>query len=253
MFGPWETSSMDTADVLTVVDPEPGMWMLALHVVLMDRVLEEPYTLTVFPYSAAEFKDYVLSVRPGRPVMTSVLNNVDQTVGVGLMPIGSGLVETVTVYSDTVSSIDQHGTGAVEVLFDVAPLTQSLTLTIEWSDEEADLDVVVYSADWSNAGILWENGDSVTIDNPVQGEWDAAVALKNSAKQVSFTLTVTAATYEAWTALSLSTYEAWLGPGESVDVTISLRGSPRSAAGMVVLYDLMTGCEYDCLLITGKT
>ena len=96
------------------------MWMLALHVVLMDRVLEEPYTLTVFPYSASEFKDYVLPVRPGRPVTTSVLNNVDQTVGVGLMPIGSGLVETVTVYSDTVSSIDQHGTGAVEVLFDVA-------------------------------------------------------------------------------------------------------------------------------------
>lgn len=253
IFGPWETSSMETADVLTVLDPEPGMWMFALHNVMMDRVLEEPYTLTVHPYSAAEFGSDSAVAKPGKPATISLVNNVDQTVGVGLMPVTGALVTSTVAFAGTVSSIDEHGTGAVEVLFDVAPLTQSISLTIEWDDEAADIDVVIYAADWSNSGILWENGDSVTVDDPVPGEWDAAVALKNSAKQVSFVLTLETTTYAAWPSLSLSAYSFWLEPGASVDFTASMKGpTPSSALGMIVAYDLMTGCEYDTILISGK-
>jgi len=250
MFGPWETSTMDTADVLTVLDPEPGMWMFALHVVLMDRVLKEPYTLTVYPFSAAEFEDDSLTVRPGRPVTTTLANNVDQRVGVGLMPVLSTPSVTTVEYEDMVSSIDQHGTGAIEILFDVAPLTQSIALSIAWEDEAADIDVVVYSADWSNAGILWENGDSMTVDNPVMGEWAAIVALKNSARQVSFLLTLETTAYEPWSALTLSTTSVWLEPGSSADVTVSLKGPKASAQGMILAYDLVTGCEYDAIQVS---
>ena len=253
MFGPWETSSMETADVLTVLDPEPGMWMFALHNVMMDRVLEEPYTLTVYPYGAAEFGSDSAVAKPGKPATISLVNNVDQTVGVGLMPVTTALVTSTVEFAGTVSSIDEHGAGAVEVLFDVAPLTQSISLTIEWDDEAADIDVVIYAADWSNSGILWENGNSVTVDDPVPGEWDAAVALKNSAKQVSFVLTLETTTYAAWSSLSLSAYSFWLEPGASVDFTASLKGpTPSSALGMIVAYDLMTGCEYDTILISAK-
>lgn len=253
MFGPWETSSMETADVLTVLDPEPGMWMFALHNVMMDSVLYEPYTLTVYPYSAADFGSDSAMVKPGKPATISLTNNIDQKVGVGLMPVTASLATSTVEFADTVSSIDEHGSGAVEILFDVAPLTQSITLTIEWEDEAADLDVVIYAADWSNSGILWENGDSVTIDDPVPGEWDAAVALKNSAKLVSFVLTLETTTYQAWSSLTLSATSFWLDPGATVEFTASIKGPmPNSAQGMVVAYDLMTGCEYDTILISGK-
>jgi subtilisin family serine protease len=252
MFGPWETSSMDTADVLTVLDPEPGMWMFAMHVVLMDRVLEEPFTLVVHPYTAAEFGNDWMSVKTSKPATTLVINNADQTVGVGLMPVRSTLVSTTTYYSDWVSSIDQHGDGAVEVLFDIAPLTQSLTVMIDWYDEDADLDVVLYAADWSNAGILWDNGASVVIENPSVGEWDAAVALKNSAKHVEFVVTVITTCYEPWAELRLSAYSMWLGPDEVSSVTASLPGPWSHSQGMIVAYDLVTGCEYDTILVNGK-
>ena len=253
IFGPWETSTMETADVLTVLDPEPGMWMFALHNVMMDCVLEEPYTLTVYPYSAAEFGSDSAVAKPGRPATISLANNVDQKVGVGLMPITGALTTTTVSFEDTVSSIDERGTGAIEVLFDIAPLTQSISLTIEWDDEAADIDVVIYAADWSNAGILWENGDSITIEDPTTGEWDAAVALKNSASKVTFVLTLVMTTYESWSSLSLSGTSFWLDPGASVDFTASLRGPmPSSARGAIVAYDLMTGCEYDSILISGS-
>ncbi|MGD9962654.1 MAG: S8 family serine peptidase [Thermoplasmata archaeon] len=253
MFGPWETSSMETSDVLTVMDPEPGMWMFALHNVMMDCVLEEPYTLTVYPYSAAEFGVDSVAAKPGKPATISLANNVDQKVGVGLAAVTGELATTTVEFEGTVSSIDEGGTGAIEVLFDVAALTQSISLTVEWGDEAADIDVVIYAADWSNAGILWENGDSVTIEDPTTGEWDAAVALKNSASKVTFVLTVVMTTYQPWSSVSLSATSFWLEPGACVDFTASLRGpTPFSAQGMIVAYDLMTGCEYDTILISGR-
>ena len=127
-----------------------------------------------------------------------------------------------------------------------------MTLTIEWTDEAADIDVVIYAADWSNSGILWESGDSVTVDEPVPGEWDAAVALKNSASKVSFVLTIVTKTYEAWSSLSLSATEVWLGAGETVDITASLRGPMSAPTGVILAYDLMTGCEYDTIVISGR-
>jgi len=252
MFGPWETSSMDTADVLTVLGPEPGMWMLALHVVMMDRVLDEPYTLVVYPFTAAEFGNDRIIVKPSKPATTTLVNNLDQIVGVGLVPVRNTLMSTTVAYADWVSSIDQNGDGAVEILFDIAPLTQSLTVVIEWYDEAADLDVVLYSADWSNGGILWENGTSVVIEDPVPGEWEAAVALKNSAKHVDFVLTVITTAYEPWSSLSLSTYSIWLAPGVSSSVTASIDGSMSYALGMIIAYDLVTSCEYDTILVNGK-
>ena len=223
IFGPWETSTMETADVLTVLDPEPGMWMFALHNVMMDCVLEEPYTLTVYPYSAAEFGSDSAVAKPGRPATISLANNVDQKVGVGLMPITGALTATTVSFEDTVSSIDERGTGAIEVLFDIAPLTQSISLTIEWDDEAADIDVVIYAADWSNAGILWENGDSITIEDPTTGEWDAAVALKNSASKVTFVLTLVMAVNLA----------AFLGP--KADLAFGLFAGFATGFGWVAL------------------
>jgi hypothetical protein len=252
LFGPWSTSSMDTADVLTVLDPEPGMWMFAMHIVLMDRVLEEPFTLVVYPHTAVEFGNDRILVKPAAPATTMVTNEVDQTVGVGLMAVRNTVASTTVSYSDWVSSIDEHGDGAVEVLFDVAPMTQSLTVVIDWFDDDADLDVVLYSADWSNAGILWDNGASVVISNPVPGEWDAAVALKNSAKHVDFVLTLITTCYEPWAELRLSTYAMWLEPDQFGTVTASLTGPWSSSQGMIIAYDLVTGCMYDTVNVNGK-
>ncbi len=252
MFGPWTTSTGDTADVLTVLDPDPGEWQLAVHIVLMGRVLVEPYTVSVLSDTAVEFTKERLVVKPGAKASATVASNVAAPVGIGLKALRTTLAETTTAYSDSVTSVDLGGTGAVEVLFDVAPLTESLTVSIEWLDDAADFDVVLYGADWANRGMLYENGDSVTIVDPVCGEWDAAVALKNSALDAGFVLTVTTTSYEAWSDLKLSTYSLWLEPGGEASFTVSMKGSAQCLKGMVVAYDLVTGCEYDTLLINGK-
>ncbi len=252
IFGPWETSTGDTADILTVLDPEPGMWMLAFHVVMMDRVLEEPYTVTVTPMTAAQFEADRICVKPGTSMTTNLLNNMEYAVGVGLMPVMDTVVSATYTFVDWVSSIDQHGKGASSELFTVQPGTLSMTASIEWTDENADLDVVIYAADWSNRGILWESGDSIVVDDPVPGEWEFVVALKNSANHVSYTLTITTTAYQPWTALTLSSYAIWLQPGESVPVTLTLTATMGNCKGMILAYDLVTGCEYDSLQVNGK-
>lgn len=253
MFGPWTTSSGTTADVLTVLDPEPGIWQLATHVVLMGRVLQEKVGVVALPYTAAEFTSERICVKPGGIfVPATVENNLDCPVMVGLKPVKTTTVTASTVYTGTISSIDLGGTGATEVLFDVQPLTLSLTVSMEWFDESADFDVVLYGADWSNRGIIWENDDSLTVDQPVCGEWDAAVALKNSASEAEFVLTVTMVYYEPWSELKLSAYSLALDPDGSGTVSVSMKGSVTCFKGMIIAYDLVTGCEYDRLLVNGK-
>ncbi len=173
-------------------------------------------------------------------------------MNVGLRPVMTTTTTTSTVYSDSISSIDQGGTGALEILFDVQPLTLSMTVDIEWSDVAADFDVVIYGADWSNRAILWESGDSLTIDEPLCGEWDAAVALKNSASDAEFVLTVTTTSYTPWSELKLSAYSLALSPDGSGTVTASMKASVTCFKGMIIAYDLVTGCEYDRLLVNGK-
>jgi len=252
IFGPWTTSTGDSADVLTVLSPEPGMWMLALHIVLMEKVLQEPYSLVVLPYSAAEFGVESISMKPNTETTVNLNNNLDYTVGVGLRTVGNTLNTATESYTGTISSFDQGGDGCVDVLFDVDPLTISTTVTIEWGDSDADIDVTVYGGDWSNWGILWESGDSLVFDSPVPGEWDAGVALANSASEVTYWLNVTTVINAAWTSLALSVYEVWLDPVGSVELTVSLSAPMGTTAGMIVAYDLVTGCEYDTLVVSGS-
>jgi len=252
IFGPWTTSTGDSADVLTVLGPEPGMWMLALHIVLMEKVLQEPYSLVVLPYSAAEFGLDSISMKPNTETTVELNNNLDFAVGVGLRAVSNVLDTTTVSYSGSVSSFDQGGDGAVDVLFDVDPLTISTTVTIEWADPDADIDVTVYGGDWSNWGMLLESGDSLVFENPVPGEWDAGVALANSAAQVTYWLNVTTVINGAWTSLALSASEVWLDPMGSMELTVSLIAPMGTTAGMVVAYDLVTGCEYDTLVVSGS-
>lgn len=252
LFGPWTTSTGDTADALTVIHPEPGMWMLALHVVLMDRVLEEPFSLVVLPYAAAEFGDERLHVKPVSETATELRNNLGHAVGVGLKPVTETLSTTTVSYTGWVSSSDEGGEGGAEVLFDVDPLTISVTVSIEWADPEADIDVTVYGGDWSNWGMLWESGDTLLFENPVPGEWDAAVALANSAWHVVYFVNVTTVAYDSWDALTLSSYEIWLEPLGVEVLTVSMTAQTGCATGMIIAYDLVTGCEYDTLVVTGN-
>jgi subtilisin family serine protease len=250
IFGPWTTSTGDSADVLTVLDPEPGMWMLALHIVLMEKVLQEPYSLVVLPYSAAEFGVESIFLKPNTATTVELNNNLDFAVGVGLRAVSNALTTTTESYAGSVSSFDQGGDGAVDVLFDVDPLTVSTTVTIEWGDPDADIDVTVYGGDWSNWGMLWESGDSLVFENPVPGEWDAAVALANSALEVTYWVNVTTVIPAAWTSLTLSASEVWLDPMGSMELTVSLIAPMGTTAGIVVAYDLVTGCEYDSLIVS---
>ena len=227
------------------------MWMLALHVVMMDRVQQEPYNLVVLPCSAAEFGDESVALKPMTQATVELRNNVDHSVGVGLKAVSNVINTTTTSYTGWVSSFDQGGDGAEDVLFDISPLTMSVTISVEWFDVDADIDVTVYGGDWSNWGMLWENGDSLTFDNPCLGEWDAAVALANSASHVDFVVNVTTVMYESWGAVNV-TGEVWLDPLGCELVTVTMSAPMGCPSGMVVAYDLVTGCEYDTLIIVGN-
>jgi hypothetical protein len=65
-------------------------------------------------------------------------------------------------------------------------------------------------------------------------------------------LTVTTTSYEAWSDLKLSTYSLWLEPDGEASFTVSMKGSAQCFKGIIVAYDLVTGCEYDTLLVNGK-
>ncbi|MGB2825352.1 MAG: hypothetical protein WBC49_01775 [Thermoplasmata archaeon] len=65
-------------------------------------------------------------------------------------------------------------------------------------------------------------------------------------------LTLITTCYEPWAELRLSTYAMWLEPDQFGTVTASLTGPWSSSQGMIIAYDLVTGCMYDTVNVNGK-
>lgn len=158
---------------------------------------------------------------------------------------------TVDTYEGMLSSVNIGGLGYDELLFDVAPGTISIELSIEWASAIADIDVVVYAADGSNRGVLWESGDKLVVMDPVPGTWEAAVSMKNPGQSTTYSLSLATMAYPVWNSLVLSAYEVMLGPMESTEITISSTiGARGTYTGTIVAYDMITGCTYDRLEVT---
>jgi subtilisin family serine protease len=255
LFGPWSTSTGTTADMLTFETPEAGMWMIALHDVFLGKVFDAPYELTATLCSPVTFGDTSIEitapVKMTGSAQTSITNSLAYPVYVGLAPIKNILAYSTVEITDELTSSDLGGPSDAEILFTVAPATEVLELTIEWPDTDADIDVVVYAPDGADRGILWESGDMLTIEKPVAGVWEAAVALKNTAYAVEFTLTEVFGAYPAWSNIKLDWTGAWLAPGETVPLVVSGKAPTRGTwEGTVLAYDGMTGCVLDRLAVT---
>jgi subtilisin family serine protease len=255
LYGPWTTATGGTAEVVTVEKPMAGRWMIGMQNVFFGKLFEEPYQLVASLSSPVAFGDaaVLLSASPGMPATatTTISNSLDHQLTFGLMPVKSEVVLETEVIADTISSVNIGGTGYAEMLITVAPGTILMDLNIMWSNPDADVDVVVYATDGSNRGVLRSNGQSLSVANPVPGEWFVAVSLSNTDVTTEFELTKTVAVHPAWTELSVSPMLVKLEPlgSESLTLTVSAP-MPGTYTGMVVAYDALTGCVYDRLAVT---
>ena len=255
IFGPWTTTTGTTADAVSVFYPEPGMWTLGLHDVILDKVFDESYDLVVLPYAAAEFTAEKVTVKPGAPLTIGVRNNIGYPVGVGLVAVGDKLAESTVTYTGELTSTALSTTtvGYEEILFTVAPATTKLELEIDWADSASDLDVVVYAADGSNRGVLWESGDVLVVENPVPGVWEAVVAVKDTTSvAVPFSLIKTTTAFPTWDLVRLVTSSAWIQPGETASFVAYAQCAGAAGNGFIIAYDLVSGATYDMLVVTVK-
>jgi hypothetical protein len=75
--------------------------------------------------------------------------------------------------------------------------------------------------------------------------------MKNTDQTTAYSLSLKTTAYPVWDMIELSAYELMLGPGESAEITVtSTIEAPGTYAGMVVVYDMFTGCTYDRLAVT---
>ena len=249
LYGPWATSTSTTAQVVSVLHPVSGKWMIALHDTFLGKVFVEPYTLTATLSSPVTFDASAITVRDAADV--TLANHLAYPTPVALKSVKNELETTVDAITEDLSSTNIGGSGYDEILFTVSPGTETLELSIGWVVPAADIDVVVYATDGSDRGILWNSGDKLVVKDPIPGVWEAAVAMKNTDQSTSYTLTLTTTLHPAWDALAISASEMTLAPSSSAVVTLSSATTvPGNYDGAVIVYDLYTGCIYDELAVS---
>ena len=249
LYGPWTTSTGTTAQVVTVEKPAAGRWMIGLHDTFLGMIFEEPYELVATLSSPVTFGASAVTVSPS--ATATLTNHLGYPGSVVLVPVKGEVDQTLDTYDGMLASTNIGGYGYDELLFDVAPGTVAIELSIVWASPTADIDVVVYASDGSNRGVLWESGDTLFISDPVSGTWEAAVAMRNPGQSTTYSLSLSTTAYPIWTALELSAYEIMMGPMGSAEVAISstIEGA-GTYSGMIVAYDMVTGCTYDRLAVT---
>jgi hypothetical protein len=249
VYGPWATSTGTTAQVVSYQNPEAGMWMIGLHDTFLGKVFVEPYLLMATLSSPVTFDDNAIAVTDKAQV--TIANHLPLPMSVGLMAVTSDVVPTTTDMNGTLVSIDQGGQGYDEHLFDVAAGTDSLKLSISWDVLDANVSVVVYAPDGSNRGVLTSSGSDLLIQNPEPGTWEAVAMLNDVGQETAYTLTLVESSHAAWNDLAVMPSSLMLGPLDSEAVTlVALSDTPVTTSGMVILYDLVTGCVYDTLAVT---
>lgn len=247
LFGPWTTSTGTTAQVLSVPQPASGMWMIGLHDTFLGKVFAEPYMLMATLTSPVTFDESALTVSGSAQVF--VANGLPLPMKVGLAAVKNDLAATTTYFNGVVKSKDLGGQAFDEHVFEIAPGTESMKLSISWGVPGSDVTVVLYDSS-SNRGILVANGADLVIANPEPGLWDAIVMLGSTGQETAYTLTLETMSHPAWTDLTVSPSMLQLGPLDAEPVMLTASSSPVTTTGMVVLYDSVTGAIYDTLSVT---
>jgi subtilisin family serine protease len=249
LYAMWATSTGTTTQVVSVPNPVSGKWMICLHDTFLGKVFEAPYTLVATLKSPLTFDAASVEVNGSAEVTLS--NHVGAPMSVALIPVENSVEYTTDTYDGDLSSTNIGGAGYDEILFTVAPGTESLVLSVNWKVAAADIDVVVYATDGSDRTVLWNSGDKLVVDDPIPGVWEAAVSMKNTGQTTPYTLTLTTAAHPAWQDLSVSSMMLTLDPSSSATVSLtSITEVTGTYSGTVVVYDLYTGCTYDELAVT---
>jgi subtilisin family serine protease len=249
LYAIWATSTGTTTQVVSVPNPVSGKWMIALHDTFLGKVFAEPYKLVATLKSPLTFD--VASVTVSGSAKVTLSNHVSSSMSVALIPIENSVKYTTDTYEGSLSSTNIGGAGYDEILFTVAPGTESLELGVNWEVASADIDVVVYATDGSDRAVLWNSGDKLVVNDPIPGVWEAAVSMKNIDQTTDYTLTLMTAAHPAWNDLLASLETPELEPSSSVTVLLTRTTAvPETYYGTVVVYDLYTGCTYDELAVT---
>jgi hypothetical protein len=247
VYGPLRTSTGVTAQVLSVPEPMAGMWMIGLHDTFLGKVFEEPFLLRASLESPVQFDQESIELTDTGEVM--IQNGLLLPVSVRLAAVQSTSEVSTHYFNGVLKSIDIGGDGFADNLIDVAPGTESMTISISWGVPVADVNVVVYAVDGSNRGILLSQGAELVVNHPDPGVWDAVSMLNGTGQETAYTLTVKSTTHPAWTDLMLDRTELSLGPLATETVVLSASDEPSVTSGLVVMYDAVTGCVYDMLAV----
>jgi hypothetical protein len=247
LFGPWTTSTGKTAQVVSFPQPIAGTWMIGLHDTFLGKVFAEPYLLMATLSSPVTFDESAITVSGSAQVF--VANGLPLPMSVGLAPVKNELAATTTFFNGVLKSKDLGGQAYDEHLFEVAPGTESLKLSASWGVPGSDVTVVLYDSG-SNRGILVANGADLVIANPEPGLWEAVAMLGSTGQETAYTLTLETMSHPAWTDLTVSPSMVHLGLLDAEPVMLTANSSPETTTGMVIVYDLVTGCIYDTLSVT---
>jgi len=246
LYGPWMTSTGITAQVVSVLAPAEGSWMIVLHDTFLGNVFAEEYMLVATLEAPAGFVEDEVTVDGSEEALLK--NDLPLPMQIGLTPVMSETEAMTETYEGTVVSISLGGTGYSEHVFEIAPGTESFELSASW-EEDAPVVVSLYDA-VSNRGVIQDSGDKITINDPAPGWWWAEVMVKEPDCTVDYSLSLVRTVHPAWDDLMVEPVGLTLMPMDWVIVTLTAAPDPTTTSGMVMVYDLVTGCVYDWLEVT---
>jgi len=249
LFGPWETTTGETKEVLLTLSPEDGYWKLGLHCVFKGAIFKSPFIVKVdistpILVSPSSISMEIVAGHANSDQIT-IVNTIDKMLSLQVAAILDEKEPFSQIESGSLTSINLGGDGWTYFVIEVKPGTTILKLSLDW-DCDADLDLLLYDGG-ALRGYADEKGEVISIENPAIGTWYAVITINSpDYEDVPFTLTISGERHKSWTWVTLSPESFPVSPGKKRVVTITARYTvPGIYTGRILIYDQETGNVYN--------
>jgi subtilisin family serine protease len=250
LFGPWDTTTGETKEVLTLVSPSEGYWLIGLHDIFKGAIFKSPFIIEITEGTPIEVSPSSISMEilanQTESTKLTVVNTIDKMMSLQLAAIMDETETLTSTAEGSLTSINLGGSGWTYVTIDVMPGTITLELSLDWPGD-ADLDLVLYDPGLSACrGYADEKDEVISISDPVIGTWYAIIIIGSpDYSDVPFTLTINEIKYKEWTWVTLSPESFEVSPGKKKIVTVTASYStPGIYTGRILIYDVETGNVY---------
>jgi subtilisin family serine protease len=250
LFGPWETTTGETKEVLTLLSPGEGNWIIGLHDIFKGAIFKSPFTIEIVEGTPIEVSPSSINMEilanQTKSTTLSVVNTIDKMMSLQLASVMDETETITTTVEGNLTSINLGGSGWTYVTIDVMPGTITLELSLNWPGD-ADLDLILYDPSLSACmGYADEKDEVISVSDPVIGTWSAIITIGSpDYSDVPFTLTISKLKYKEWTWVTLSPESFEVSPGKKKIVTVTASYSaPGIYTGRILIFDVETGNLY---------